>query len=189
MYIERRCKAGKYSYLVQCPSCDEQRWQSHTKAGRCHQCAGKESYSPATKPRHDQRKIGDGYITKQGYHLVFRDGAYVPAQRLPFPNIPPDWVVHHIDGDKLHNELRNLHPCSKANHRLVHAQLEKLSYLLIQHGLIEFSGSTYSLSQQMKEIVLKGSKSLDRSPSIGIDGESIALPDSGRISNLTLKTK
>lgn len=170
MYVERKVEGGKYRYRVECPSCKETRWQSHTKASRCHPCAGKETYTPAAVPRKDARKLGDGYITKQGYHLVFRDGVYIPVQRVPFPDIPKDWVVHHVDGNKLHNELENLHPCSKTEHRRIHAQLEKLSYLLIQHGLIEFNNATYTMSTSMKKFMLANSVNSGKPVSIDIDG-------------------
>ena len=170
MYLERKIENGRYRYLVACPSCNQQRWQSHTKGSRCHSCAGRETYRPAEAPRKDARQAGKGYVTKQGYHLVFKDGAYVPAQRLPFPNIPKDWVVHHVDGNKLHNELPNLHPCSKGEHREIHAQLEKLSYALIQRGLIEFDGAKYAFSTSMKEFILANSVNSGKPVSINIDG-------------------
>jgi hypothetical protein len=170
MYVERKIENGKYRYLVECPSCTVRRWQSHTKASRCRSCAGRETYTPATKPRKDARKVGDGYVTKQGYHLLFRNGEYTPAQRIPFPEIPDNWVVHHVDGNKLNNAVKNLHPCSKAEHRKIHAQLEKLSYLLIQQGLIEFNDATYTLSTSMKKFVLANSVNSGEPVSIDIDG-------------------
>ena len=57
-------------------------------------------------------------------------------------------MVHHIDGDKLNNQLDNLLPLSKQAHRELHGQLEQVSYLLIQCGFIEFDRSScmYRLS-------------------------------------------
>jgi len=171
MYLSRRkTESGKYQYLVECSVCKGQRWQSHARATNCKSCAGRLSYSPATVPRKDARQIGEGYITKQGYHLIFKDGAYVPAQRIPFPDLPVDWVVHHVDGNKLHNEIPNLHPCTKTEHREIHGQLEKLSYYLIQQGFIEFDGAKYAFSTSMKKFMLANSVNSGKPVSIDIDG-------------------
>ena len=162
MYLERKrlenSPTGKYRYhyLVECPGCKQPRWQSDAKSTKqCKPCGGRDSYVPSKVDRKDKRKNGDGYITKQGYHLVFDGEKYVPAHRMTFPNIPDDWVVHHVDGDKLHNLPDNLVPLSKQAHRELHGQLEHLSYSLIQSGLIQFDHktSTYSLSTPMKEFM------------------------------------
>ena len=171
MYLSRRRNEnGKYQYLVECSVCNGQRWQSHAKASRCHSCAGKLTYTPATIPRKDARQLRNGYITKQGYHLIYIDGAYVPAQRLPFPDLADDWVVHHVDGNKLYNDKTNLHPCTKGEHREIHSQLEKLSYFLIQQGFIEFVNAKYVFSTHMKRFVCENSVNSGKPVSIDIDG-------------------
>lgn len=180
MYLSRRInEKGRYSYLVECTVCNTQRWQSHAKASRCHSCAGKLAYTPSTAKRKDARQVGEGYITKQGYHLIFKDGAYVPAQRLPFPDLPANFVVHHVDGNKLHNEPSNLHPCTKGEHREIHAQLEKLSYFLIQQGMINFVDAKYVFSTRMKEFMRANSVNSGKPVSVDIDGNpepSLVLP-------------
>ena len=160
MYLERKKlvnAAGKtvYQYLVECPACHEQRWQWKTKASHCKSCAGQISYTLPNRERLDKRKYGHGYITKQGYHLLFDGEKYVPAHRLAFPDLPADQVVHHIDGDKLNNQTSNLIPLSKQAHRELHGQLEQLSYLLIQCGFIEFdrSSNMYRLSTPAQKCV------------------------------------
>ncbi len=75
-----------------------------------------------------------------------------------------------MDGNKLHNELQNLHPCSKAEHREIHGQLGKLSYFLIQQGLIEFVDAKYVFSTSMKEFMLANSVNSGKPVSIDIDG-------------------
>lgn len=127
-----------YKYLVACPVCEEQRWQYLTYPTRCKSCAGKTSYTLPTKDRKDKRQHGNGYITKQGYHLLFDGSNYIPAHRIAFPNLPNGHVVHHIDGNKLNNDISNLLPLSKSAHRALHGQLENVSYKLIQLGFIEF---------------------------------------------------
>lgn len=163
-YIERtrieNSSKGKYryKYLVECRVC-EKRYETKTypskQQPRCKNCAGRESYTPSKIERESIRKRGDGYITKQGYHLIYDGSKYIPAHRFAFPDLPSDMVVHHIDGDKLNNELVNLVPLSKKDHRVAHGELEKCSYYLIQNGLIQYDreNNTYDLSTTMKKFI------------------------------------
>ncbi|AUR87199.1 HNH endonuclease [Vibrio phage 1.097.O._10N.286.49.B3] len=139
----------RYKYLVECPECNKERLTTtFPKEGKlnCTKCA--------KKLRKDARGYGDGYITKQGYHLVYTGDKYVPAHRIQFPDIPEDHVVHHVDGDKLNNTKDNLIPMSKSEHRTCHAQLEEVAYSLIQAGLVNFDRNTqtYSLSSSVKKL-------------------------------------
>lgn len=160
MYLERRASKNSngrtiYQYLVECPDCETQRWQWKTNGGRCSSCAAIHCYNPPTMDRKDKRKHGQGYITKQGYHLLFDGTSYVPAHRMAFPELPDDVLVHHIDGDKLHNKIDNLIPLTKKAHRELHGQLERLSYFLIQKGFIQFDKKSiaYSLSSSAQKCV------------------------------------
>lgn len=158
MYLERKRLESKedvykYKYLHECPSCLKPRWTSHTKANRCSTCAGRESYKPHTVKRKDARKRGDGYITKQGYHLIYVDGNYIPAHRLAFKDLPKHKIVHHIDGNKLNNHISNLHPCSKSEHRIIHGQLERLSYKLIQSDNIYFEDGEYKFRASIEKLI------------------------------------
>lgn len=163
-YIERNrledSPAGKYryEYQVQCRVCEKVYWTKtypSKQPPRCHSCAGRQTYTPAKVDRKDVRRRGDGYITKQGYHLIFDGEQYVPAHRVPFPDLSPDMVVHHIDGDKLNNVLENLIPLTKQAHREAHGSLEQVAYQLIQAGLIEYdrSDNSYSLSSSMRKLM------------------------------------
>lgn len=49
-------------------------------------------------------------------------------------------VVHHIDGDKLNNVPSNLHVCSRAEHKRLHAELEKIAYEFVRAGLVKWDG-------------------------------------------------
>ena len=52
-------------------------------------------------------------------------------------------LVHHIDGDKTNNNPNNLFICkSKAIHQDIHTQLEELSMILVQAGVIQFDHET-----------------------------------------------
>lgn len=155
-----KCPNGgrtKYQYLYECRVCTVQYWSqaSYKEPPRCRSCAGRQTYTPSKVDRADIRKRGDGYITKQGYHLVYDGTGYVPAHRLAFPDLPPSMVVHHIDGDKLNNDLSNLVPLSRADHRRAHSSLEDQAFVLIQKGLITYDATTntYSLSSSMKKLI------------------------------------
>lgn len=186
-YKERKKENGKYRYLHECPSCTKERWTSNAKSGKCSKCAGKESYTPPSVERKDKRKYGDGYITKQGYHLVYTEEGYKPAHRLAFPELPKDHVVHHVDGDKLNNKIENLHPCSKKEHREIHGQLERLSYLLIQQGLIVFKDGKYFLSTSMEQFMLANSVNSGEAVASDVDGNPEPSPVTGRCNDYPLE--
>lgn len=47
-------------------------------------------------------------------------------------------IIHHIDCNKLNNNIENLHLCSRSEHGNLHKNLEKQAALLINRGLIKF---------------------------------------------------
>jgi len=149
----------KYKYFVKCSSCSKEYWTKtfykDNKIITCKSCAGKQSYTPSKVKRKDTRKRGQGYITKQGYHLIYDGTKYVCAHRIPFPDIKPEEVVHHIDGDKLNNTLQNLVVLTKSHHRDAHHSLEFLAYELIKVGLITYNkdNNLYSMSSSMTKII------------------------------------
>lgn len=159
VYLQRRrlqnSPSGRYryEYRVQCRVCEILYWTKtyYTVQPRCRKCAGRQTCTPAKVERKNIRRRGDGYITKQGYHLIFDGKQYVPAHRLAFPDLPKEMVVHHIDGDKLNNTPCNLISLTKKRHREAHGWLEQVSYSLIQAGLIKYDRETnfYSLSDLM----------------------------------------
>ena len=68
-----------------------------------------------------------------GYRRVWIDGKFRYAHRELYAalrgEIPPMYVIHHIDGDKSNNKLSNLRAMSRAAHRRLHARkgVDKLS--------------------------------------------------------------
>ena len=96
---------------------------------------------------------GGEYVDKWGYHRVYAPGT---GRTFPYANkhtlvmeeklgrrIERNEVVHHIDGDKLNNDPDNLIVVTRAQHRILHGQLETLAYELIKSGTIVFDGEQY----------------------------------------------
>lgn len=161
-YLERRRLDSigskyRYEYLVECSCCAKQYWTKSypSKVARCRKCAGVQSYTPAKESRSNQRKRGEGYITKQGYLLIYNGTGYVPAHRIVLPPKDPDNVIHHIDGNKLNNVLDNLVELTKQAHREAHGSLEKIAYQLIQAKLIEYNRETnsYNLGRALQKCI------------------------------------
>ena len=161
-YLERRRLDSigskyRYEYLVECSCCAKQYWTKSypSKVARCRKCAGVQSYTPAKESRSNQRKRGEGYITKQGYLLIYNGTRYVPAHRIVLPPKDPDNVIHHIDGNKLNNVLDNLVELTKQAHREAHGSLEKIAYQLIQAKLIEYNRETnsYNLGRALQKCI------------------------------------
>ena len=161
-YLERRRLASigsnyRYEYLVECSCCAKQYWTKSypNKVVRCRKCAGVQSYTPAKESRSNQRKRGEGYITKQGYLLIYDGNRYVPAHRVVLPPKDPNNIIHHIDGNKLNNVLDNLIELNKQAHREAHGSLEKLAYQLIQAKLIEYNRETnsYNLGRALQKCI------------------------------------
>lgn len=58
-------------------------------------------------------------------------------------SLPKGSIIHHIDGNKLNNSIDNLLLLvNDEEHRKIHIQLEKLSLLLVQQGIITFDLQT-----------------------------------------------
>jgi hypothetical protein len=177
------CLRKKYLYKVVCPSCNEGREvtkKSSTGFQRCHPCAGKQTYVEPSSERKDKRSYGDGYITKQGYHLIYDGSSYVPAHRLKFKGLDKDIIIHHIDGNKINNDLTNLYPCSKQVHREIHGQLERISYYLVQNGHINFEEGKYTLSTSMKKFIDENSVNSGKPLSVDAEGNPEPSPLVGR---------
>jgi hypothetical protein len=91
------------------------------------------------------------YIRKQdGYDLYFdkKMNKLYAHHRIIYENhnklnLEKHNIIHHIDGNKSNNDINNLLLCENASkHKLVHSQLEKVAYKLIQEGYIIFDQET-----------------------------------------------
>ncbi len=66
-------------------------------------------------------------------------------------------TVHHIDGNKLNNDIENLFLLdSENNHRQVHNSLQEVGYFLYKLGLIEFDRETKRYVANIKLCELLG---------------------------------
>jgi len=72
-----------------------------------------------SKPK---RTNGEGHITVQGYHTYAQRYIQRIVWELTYGPIPPKHEVHHIDGNKLNNELSNLRCLSLSEHRRAHSK-------------------------------------------------------------------
>jgi len=79
-----------------------------------------------------QRPISDGHDSERiwdpdtqeyvmAYRKVFADKIGIPVSRLP-----NDLLVHHIDGDRMNNDIDNLMLCTRKAH-------EKMELLMDEH--------------------------------------------------------
>lgn len=92
------------------------------------------------------KSSGKPYI-HSGYYVYQRDGKNVwvhkevACQMLGRP-LSVEERVHHIDGNKLHNEPSNLFVCADKNqHGSIHASLEQVAFQLVRKGVIQFDSS------------------------------------------------
>ena len=74
------------------------------------------------KPKHH---LGEGSITRAGYHRLHRDGRLVMAHRWEWEQvngpIPDGHQIHHVNGDKLDNRIGNLQCLTATEHKRIHS--------------------------------------------------------------------
>jgi len=66
----------------------------------------------------------DWYTGRTGSKYIFKHNA-VMCEALGLTEMPPGYVVHHVDEDKTNNELSNLAMMTMAAHARLHALLRK----------------------------------------------------------------
>jgi hypothetical protein len=88
-----------------------------------------------------RRKNGTGTMSHYGYIVVYRNGRYSPIHRLIMEEhlgrlLDKSEIVHHIDGDKLNNNISNLVVVTRPSHCKIHYtqdEKKKLQWKAIQH--------------------------------------------------------
>jgi hypothetical protein len=86
------------------------------------------------------------------------DGYYSYSSSKNHRNIIEDFTgkkllskqsVHHIDGNKINNNIDNLFVCDSSNHLKIHNSLEKCAFELVKLGIITFEDGKYTLSNKI----------------------------------------
>lgn len=95
------------------------------------ECVGKLGRSKTYKPRERRDKQGYIYIGKKREHQIVME-EYLKRKLVKGE------IIHHVNGDKGDNRLENLIVCSMTEHNRMHGQLEGISFILFQNGLIKF---------------------------------------------------
>ena len=75
-------------------------------------------------------KIADK-ITKDEHRLIMENFL---GRKLEFNE-----VVHHIDGNKINNNLDNLDLCTRVQHNRCHADMEKIVFELFRKGQVVYN--------------------------------------------------
>ena len=84
------------------------------------------------EPGHDQAPIGDGHDSQRIWH----NGRYIEYYRYVFADalgidpddIPEDMYIHHIDGDRMNNDVDNLMLCTKKAHENLETMIDPEKY-------------------------------------------------------------
>ena len=136
----------------------------------CYSCSNRKTNVgriPYNKGKKQKPKdIGNTHTSSDGYPMVWvgrhnYSHGYMPVHRLLVSEkenrvLDFNEKVHHIDGDKSNYDIDNLFLCeSMSHHQSLHAQLETISFELIQNDLIKFDHSKgiYKLSLPIKRLI------------------------------------
>jgi hypothetical protein len=166
-----------------CDECNHEQWVNYWNIYKkerhiCRYCSCRATaktrvYNKDLNPWNKGKvKVGSHYLNANGYYEIWigygtlksRSGGYYLEHRMMVEvglgrELRGCEVVHHVDGDKTNNTLKNLFVCpSQADHRHTHSQLERVSMQLVKDGLISFNHSTgeYEADPSLRE---QGSKS------------------------------
>jgi len=74
------------------------------------------------KPKHH---LGEGVISRAGYHRLYRGGRYVMAHRWIWEQangpVPDGHAIHHVNGERLDNRIGNLRCVTHTVHKRIHS--------------------------------------------------------------------
>jgi hypothetical protein len=85
-------------------------------------------------PGHDQSPIRDGHDSQRIWH----NGRYIEYYRYVFAealgidpdDIPDNMYIHHIDGDRMNNNIDNLMLCTKKAHENLETLIDPKKYTI-----------------------------------------------------------
>lgn len=150
---------------IECPMCKQTRVVGYSKKRKttyCQKCISTATQKNIKRPdksgKNSGRWNGGEYISSDGYKMIKCENQFHASGRQKYKKehvlVMERYLgrelqtekggtgesVHHIDGDKLNNNIENLILCSGAeDHRNLHANLEKVSYELVKNGTIGFN--------------------------------------------------
>ena len=142
--VKHTCNSKRIVYKVQCDVCGKilhrskgEAWKLETRSK--HACSpecvgvlGGQTRALTHVPRSARRKSGYVYIGSRREHQIVMEESIGRS-------LLDGELVHHINGDKGDNRIDNLALChDRKEHNRIHGQLEGLSLLLCQRGLIVF---------------------------------------------------
>lgn len=158
---------NKIYTTYQCPICEKIQeislWRLERKKTLfCQVCVSTGTQTGIKKPEFSREKSarwnGGEYISSDGYKMIKAEGKYHDSGRQKYKkehiliyekelgrelktqkgNMGEQ--IHHIDGNKLNNDMTNLILCSDTReHRNLHCQLEEVSLELVRKGIISFN--------------------------------------------------
>ena len=130
------------------------------KLDLCKRCRGSRKFKKSPRGR-DNKNFKHG-LHMSGYRLVTVDDGrkcfehtYLYEKHLK-RRLKKEERIHHIDLDKLNNDIDNLHLCEdRASHRLCHSSLETLGFSLLGNIIwFDREEKSYSLLPQNSFLVI-----------------------------------
>jgi hypothetical protein len=108
---------------------------------------------PLDDPRIERKDRIHAQMGHASLHVRDGDGERTPFEwnHRKVAGAKAGEIVHHIDGDPIHNDPTNLHVFADVSgHALAHRSLEKCAYALLAQGLMVFDRKTglYRLDEQ-----------------------------------------
>lgn len=96
----------------------------------------------------------EGPRPKVGWESYVKEHVLVVEDHLGRP-LEKREAVHHLDGDKLNNVLKNLFVTDHAGHRRAHQSLQEIGYLLFKSGLVTFNKKSgrYMAHRKLRELL------------------------------------
>lgn len=120
---------------------------------------GKKGVMPSGKD-HPTWKGGE-YITSDGYKNIwignrrYKKEHVLVMEKALGRELKQNETVHHINGDKLNNEMSNLHLVDHKKHRDAHQTLQEIGYKLVKSGLVNFdkNNNCYVAHDKLRELL------------------------------------
>jgi len=157
-----------YKEIHKCRKCAA----SESGKGRTYSLETREKISKSniiTKGNKSERRQGNGYKGKllpvgieHPRIKSYKGGRYIMEHILVIEEkigrfIKEDAIIHHIDGNKLNNNIDNLflieEENSKTIHMQIHNELEKLAFELVKNKLILFENGHYLFDEKIKTLI------------------------------------